>query len=98
MTFSVSTQRPRGRTAKEGRNGVDRGLIISVCTRGLLALRTIAQAYAGLAAVAADAGINREALRRGLSPKGNPTLRNPPAVMKALGMRLSVEADPREAA
>jgi probable addiction module antidote protein len=58
---------------------------------GLLALRTIAEAYGGLAAVAAEAGITREALYRALSPKGNPTLRTLLAVLKAVGMRLSVE-------
>jgi probable addiction module antidote protein len=60
---------------------------------GLLALRTIAEAYGGLAAVAAEAGITREALYRALSAKGNPTLRTLLAVLKAVGMRLSVEPD-----
>ncbi|MBI3775810.1 MAG: putative addiction module antidote protein [Gammaproteobacteria bacterium] len=60
---------------------------------GLLALRTIAEAYGGLAAVAVEAGITREALYRALSPKGNPTLRTLLAVLKAVGMRLSVEQD-----
>jgi probable addiction module antidote protein len=60
---------------------------------GLLALRTIAESYGGLAAVAAEAGITREALYRALSPKGNPTLRTLLAVLKAVGMRLSVEPD-----
>lgn len=49
---------------------------------GLLALRTIA-----------EAGITREALYRALSPKGNPTLRTLLAVLKAVGMRLSVKQD-----
>lgn len=57
---------------------------------GLLALRTIAEAYGGLGAVAADAGISRETLYRTLSPKGNPTLKTLLAVLKAVGMRLSV--------
>ena len=39
---------------------------------GLLALRTVAEAYGGLGAVAAQAGISRESLYRTLSPKGNP--------------------------
>jgi len=60
---------------------------------GLLALRTIAEAYGGLAAVAAEAGISREALYRALSPKGNPTLKTLLAVLKTVGMRLSVEPD-----
>ena len=58
---------------------------------GLLALRTVAQAYGGLGAVAAEAGISREALYRALSPKGNPTLKTMLAVLKTVGMRLSVE-------
>lgn len=59
----------------------------------LLALRTVAEAYGGLGAVAAEAGISREALYRALSPKGNPTLRTLVAVLKTLGLRLSVEAE-----
>ncbi|MDP2828728.1 MAG: transcriptional regulator [Sulfuricellaceae bacterium] len=41
---------------------------------GLLALRTVAEAYGGLGAVSAEAGISRESLYRALSAKGNPTL------------------------
>lgn len=58
---------------------------------GLLALRTIAEAYGGLSAVATEAGINRESLYRALSPKGNPTLKTLLVVLKTVGMRLSVE-------
>jgi probable addiction module antidote protein len=61
---------------------------------GLLALRTVAEAYGGLGAVAAEAGISREALYRSLSANGNPTLRIILAVLKAVGMRLSVEPGP----
>ena len=57
---------------------------------GLLALRAVAEAYGGLAAVAAEAGINRESLYRALSPNGNPTLKTLLAVLKALDLRLSV--------
>lgn len=64
---------------------------------GLLALRTIAEAYGGLGAVAAEAGINRESLYRALSPKGNPTLKTLLAVLKTVGMRLSVEPTDRAA-
>ena len=60
---------------------------------GLLALRTIAEAYGGLGAVAAEAGISRESLYRALSPNGNPTLKTLLAVLKAVGMRLSVEPE-----
>ena len=58
---------------------------------GLLAMRDVAEAYGGLSAVAQEAGINRESLYRSLSPKGNSTLKTILAVMKAVGMKLSVE-------
>jgi probable addiction module antidote protein len=57
---------------------------------GLLALRALAEAYGGLGAVAAQAGISRESLYRSLSPKGNPTLKTLVAILKAVGLRLSV--------
>lgn len=57
---------------------------------GLLALRDIAEAYGGVASVAQEAGITREALYRALSPTGNPTLKTLLAVLHAVGMRLSV--------
>lgn len=60
---------------------------------GLLALRTVAEAYGGLGAVAGQANISRESLYRALSPKGNPTLKTLLAVLKTLGMRLSVEPE-----
>lgn len=60
---------------------------------GLLALRTVAEAYGGLGTVAAEAGISRESLYRTLSPKGNPTLKTLLAVLKTVGLRLSVEPE-----
>jgi probable addiction module antidote protein len=57
---------------------------------GLLALRSVAEAYGGLGEVAARAGISRESLYRALSPKGNPTLKTLVAVLKTVGLRLSV--------
>lgn len=57
---------------------------------GLLALRTVAEAYGGLGAVAAEARISRESLYRALSARGNPTLKTLLAVLKSVGMRLSV--------
>jgi probable addiction module antidote protein len=65
---------------------------------GLLALRTVAEAYGGLGAVAAEAGISRESLYRTLSAKGNPTLKTLLAVLKAVGMKLSVEPGRRATA
>jgi DNA-binding phage protein len=38
---------------------------------GLIALRTVAEAYGGLAMVATEAGIGRQGLYRGLSPNGD---------------------------
>ena len=58
---------------------------------GLLALRTVAEAYGGLGVVAAEAGVSRETLYRTLSAKGNPTLKTLLAVLKTVGLRLSVE-------
>ncbi len=65
---------------------------------GLLALRTVAEAYGGLGLVAAEAGVSREALYRALSPNGNPTLKTLVAVLKTLGLRLSVEPERHQAA
>jgi len=56
----------------------------------LLSLRSVAEAYGGLGSVAAAAGISRESLYRSLSPKGNPTLKTLLAVLKTLGLRLSI--------
>jgi probable addiction module antidote protein len=61
---------------------------------GLLALRAVAEAHGGLGAVAAQAGISRESLYRALSPKGNPTLKTLVAVLKTVGLRLSVQPAP----
>ena len=60
---------------------------------GLLALRTVAEAYGGLGMVAAEAGIRRESLHRALSPNGNPTLKTLLAVLKTVGLRLSVKPE-----
>lgn len=69
---------------------------------GLSALRSLAEAFVGLGAIAASAGISREALYRSLSPKGNPTLKTLVAVLKPMGLRLSVvpaaAAKPKRAA
>lgn len=59
----------------------------------LRALRAVAEAYGGLAAVAAQAGISRESLYRSLSPKGNPTLKTLVAVLSTLGLRLTVTSE-----
>ncbi len=64
---------------------------------GLMMLRALAEAYGGLGAVAARAGISRESLYRSLSPKGNPTLKTLIAVLNAMGLRLSVVPEPKPA-
>jgi probable addiction module antidote protein len=57
----------------------------------LLAIRAIVEAYGGFSAVSEEAGISRESLYRSLSAKGNPTLKTLLAVLKTVGMRLTVE-------
>jgi probable addiction module antidote protein len=59
----------------------------------LIALRQIAEARGGIARVAKAAGIERESLYRALSPRGNPRLSTLVAVTKAVGLKLTVEAD-----
>jgi probable addiction module antidote protein len=63
---------------------------------GLIMLRAFAEAYGGLGAVAAKAGISRESLYRSLSPKGNPTLKTLVAVLNTMGLRLSVVPQPQK--
>ncbi|GIL03043.1 MAG: transcriptional regulator [Alphaproteobacteria bacterium] len=65
---------------------------------GLLALRSVAEAYGGLGAVAREAGISRESLYRALSPNGNPTLKTLLAVLRTVGLRLSVASETDAAA
>lgn len=56
----------------------------------LVMMRALAEAYGGLAKIAAQAGISRESLYRSLSPKGNPTMKTLIAVITSMGLRLSV--------
>jgi probable addiction module antidote protein len=58
----------------------------------LTALRRIAEARGGMAQVAQKAGIGRESLYRALSANGNPRLSTLQAVVKAMGLRLAIEA------
>jgi probable addiction module antidote protein len=57
----------------------------------LIALRQVAEARGGLAKVAKAAGIERESLYRALSPNGNPRYSTLIGVMKAVGLKLTVE-------
>ncbi len=58
---------------------------------GLLkALRNVAEARGGVAQIAKKTGLNREALYRTLSKRGNPQFKNLAAILDATGLRLSV--------
>lgn len=58
---------------------------------GLLqALRNVADARGGVARIAEKTGLNREALYRTLSKRGNPQLKSLAAILGATGLRLSV--------
>ena len=57
----------------------------------MLALRQIAKANGGIAAVARRAKLTREAAYRILSKSGNPELRSLNAILGAAGLRLSVK-------
>jgi probable addiction module antidote protein len=59
----------------------------------LIALRRITEARGGIAKVAKAAGIERESLYRALSARGNPRLSTLVAVTKAVGLKLTVEAE-----
>lgn len=66
---------------------------------GLLqALRNIAEARGGIARIAEKTGLNREALYRTLSRRGNPQLKSLTAILDATGLRLSVTPAARKAA
>lgn len=56
----------------------------------LQALRNVAEAQGGVARIAEKTGLNREALYRTLSRRGNPELRSLTAILDATGLRLSV--------
>jgi probable addiction module antidote protein len=59
----------------------------------LLALRDIAEAR-GFSQMAQDTQLNRENLYRMLSPTGNPQLSSLMALLRSVGLRLSVETNP----
>lgn len=56
----------------------------------LHALRNVAEARGGIAHIAEKTGLNREALYRTLSKRGNPQLKSLAAILGATGLRLSV--------
>lgn len=57
-----------------------------------IALRTVAEALGGMAALAERTGLSRESLYRTLSKDGNPRLDTLAAVLHAFGLRLTVRA------
>jgi probable addiction module antidote protein len=62
----------------------------------LEALRNVAQAKGGIAALAKTAGVSRESLYRTLSRRGNPKIDTVMALLRAMGLKLSI--DQRKAA
>jgi probable addiction module antidote protein len=64
----------------------------------LQALRNVAEARGGIARIAEKTGLNREALYRTLSKRGNPQLKSFAAILDAIGLRLSVTPAVRKAA
>lgn len=56
----------------------------------MTALRRLSEAFGGVQKLAASAKLNPTSLYRTLSPRGNPELRSMNALLKAMGMRLSV--------
>jgi len=56
----------------------------------MLALRNVAKARGGVAAVARHAGMNRVAVSRALSGTGNPELRSLTRILDAAGLKLLV--------
>lgn len=62
----------------------------------LEALRNVAQARGGMAALAKAAGVSRESLYRTLSLRGNPKIDTVVTLLRALGLKLSI--DQRKAA
>jgi probable addiction module antidote protein len=57
----------------------------------LLALRRLSEACGGVPSVAARARLNPTSLYRTLSARGNPELKSMRALLRAMGLRLSVE-------
>lgn len=63
------------------------------------ALGAVARARGGIARLAREAGMNRQALHKALSEDGNPTLDTVLKVLKALGLQMRIEeSGAREAA
>lgn len=59
----------------------------------LATLRDLAEAYGGMTTIAEKAHISRTHFYRMLSASGNPTVQNLDAVLKAMGLKLTVMPD-----
>ncbi len=57
----------------------------------LLALRNVAEAHGGMAAVSEKARLNRESLYRMLSTKGNPEIKSIFTLLHSMGLKLTIE-------
>lgn len=57
----------------------------------LVALRNVAQAKGGMGALAKAAGVSRESLYRTLSRRGNPKIDTIMELLRALGLKLTIE-------
>jgi probable addiction module antidote protein len=57
----------------------------------LQALQRLAKAFGGVGEIAERADVNAKSLYRALSPQGNPEMRTLVAILKAMGMRLSIK-------
>lgn len=57
----------------------------------LQALQRLAKAFGGVAEIALRSDLNTKSLYRALSTQGNPEMKTLVAILKAMGMRLSVK-------
>lgn len=59
----------------------------------LLALRNVAEAEGGMAAVAERAHVKRESLYRMLSTRGNPALSNLLTILHGMGLKMTIQPE-----
>jgi DNA-binding phage protein len=64
----------------------------------LIVLRQMAKAFGGVPALAASANLNQNQIYRMLSDEGNPTLESLTAILDVMGLRLAVQAAPKQSA
>ena len=57
----------------------------------LLEMRGISKAFGGVQEVARQAEVNAHTIYRTLSEQGNPELKTLAAILKAMGMRISIQ-------